>query len=298
MVSALSLGLVAFGCTQNYTVDGDIIENQIITANNLRRDFTDPEFLQSVLDEVNCADSALLGKKIVLAGNYHSKDTTEILLIPFSPKGENYRSSAYSDIANRFILINPTYIKEFTLKNTLNDTASYRPVLQLMLLHEVGHFILHKAGSFDAVSAINSHGLGEQLDETQPEFLTSEKKVEMSADSLAIEMVKQRLRSGSDKCLDIAFSIERIVPGMQFMLAGTRIINDFGKPNKGYLRDPSNDHPNLELRITFMNYFLFPGDSLKQVIDDYLYARTIEPVHRQEFSPHIFQGNVKELKPK
>jgi len=293
VIGWLAVLLFCYSCKQPLPVDGNLVENQIITANNLRRDFTDPDFLQSVLNDVNCADSAVLCKKIVLAEKYHSADTTEILLIPFTPKGDNYRSSAYSDVAQRFVLINPVYIRDFTLKYTLNDTGSFRPVLELMLLHEMGHFLLRKTGAFDVVSNSPGSGLGQQKDNNQPEYLTSVKKVEMSADSLAIDMVKRKLNPKNRACLDIAFSIERIVPGMQFMLAGRRAIDHFGAPDEGFLHEPSNDHPNLELRITFMNYFLFPGDSLKAMIDNYLYDRTVAPVHRQEFDPKIFQGQEK-----
>ena len=287
--------LLIFSCRQPLPVNGNQVENQIITANNLRRDFTNPDFLQSVLDEVNCADSAMLKKKIVLSDKYHSGDTTEILLIPFTPKGDNYKSSAYSDVAHRYILINPIYIRDFTLKYTLNDTSSFRPVLELMLLHEAGHFLLRKTGYFDVVSDRQGNGLGEQKSNSQPEYLTAVKKVEMSADSLAIDMVKRRLKPENHSCLDIALSIERVVPGMQFMMAGRRAIDNFGAPDEGFLHDPSNNHPNLELRITFMTYFLFPTEERKQMIDNYLYNRTVAAVHRQEFDPQIYQGKEKIL---
>jgi hypothetical protein len=192
-------------------------------------------------------------------------------------------------------LLNPGFIKEFTLKNTLNDSISFQPVLKLMLLHEVGHFILKKGGAFDAVNGTNIGLTGERTDDTQPEFITSLKKVELSADSLAIDLVKRKLRSNLGSCLNIAFDIERVVPGMQFQMAGRRMIDNFGATQVGFLHDPSNEHPNLELRVTYMDYFLYPSAQLKQMIDNYIYDRTVAPVHRQEFDPRIFQGTEKKI---
>jgi hypothetical protein len=212
------------------------------------------------------------------------------------PNGEALRSSAFSDIKNRFVLLNPAYIRGFTVKNSLSGAGSFKPVLELMLLHEIGHFILGKQGAFDQVASATGKGTGQQVDNTQPEFLTTIKKVELSADSLAIDIVKRRLKPTSRSCLDAAFDIQTIVPGMQFQISGRRMIDNFGAKDIGFLHDPSSDHPNLELRITFMNYFLHPTDSLRLMIDGYIYNRTVAPVHNQEFDSRIFQGKEKELK--
>ncbi|GAA4326105.1 hypothetical protein GCM10023149_28730 [Mucilaginibacter gynuensis] len=281
------------GCRHKPELDGNAIENQIIKEADIRRAFPDLQLLKEILTDVNCADSALLGKKIVLADEYHSKDTTEILLIPFQPNGKNYQSSAYSNINGRYILINPEYILDFTRKYSLNADSSFRPVLELMLLHEVGHFLLRKNGYFDKLNGTGIK-LGQQRSDSEPEFMTMVKKIELSADSLAIDMVKRKLTSKTQPCLNIAMSVQLIIPGMQFMISGRRMIDRFGESNIQFLHDPSNDHPNLELRVIFMNYFLNPNDGLKQMIDDYIYERTVAPVHRQEFDPKIFNEQEKD----
>ena len=296
LIRLTTLALFVASCRNAQPTDGRLIEAQILSANNLNKDYATPTFLQGIVDDVNCADSVLLRKKLVLADHFNSSDTNEILLIPYVPNANSYKSSAYSDINNRFVLMNPTYIREFTLKNTLSsDTSSFKPVLELMLLHEMGHFILKKEGAFDLLLGSSHTSTGQQTYNTQPEFLTSVKKVELSADSLAIEMVKKKLNDVSSNCLGIAFDVELIIPGMQFQLSGRRMIDRFGSNDVGFLHDPSNDHPNLELRISFMNYFLFPTDSLRQMIDDYLYNRTVVPVHRQESDPRLFQAQEKKL---
>lgn len=287
--------LFIVGCTDKRPPDGSFVENQILAGYDLAKDYSDAPLLQKLIEDINCADSAILGKRMVLAQEFHSWDTTEILLIPFISNGQTLKSSAYSDIANRYILINPGYIRLFALQNTINDTTAYVPVIELMLLHELGHFILNKPGAFDRITDSSQSKIGEQQSASQPEFLTEIKKTELSADSIAIALAKKRLEDKDRNCLDIAFDLEILVPGMQFQLAGRRIIDNFGSRDINFLHDPSNDHPNLELRVTFMNYFLFPNDSLKQMIDDYLYNRTVAPVHRQEFDPIIYQGSDKRL---
>ena len=276
-------------------MDGADVQRQVLTANDLFEDNKSTSELKEIIADVNCADSAVLKRRLVLEDDFHSGDTTEILVIPFSSNNKELRSDAFSNITNRFILVNPSYIKEFTAKYTLNDTISFRPVIELMLLHEVGHFILGKEGAFDQLGSV-SRKTGQQKSNSQPEYITSLKKIELSADSLAIDIVKRSLKPNNKKCLDIAFDVERVVPGMQFQLSGRRMIDNFGSREIGFLHDPSSDHPNLELRVTFMNYFLFPSDSLKQIIDDYIYNRTVAPVHRQEFDPQIFQGKEKTIK--
>jgi hypothetical protein len=295
-IKLLALVLFLCQCSNEKRPDGFAVELQILHDNNLSKDYSDPLLLEEAIKDINCSHASVLRKKIVLAKEYHAGDTNSILLIPFISNGSTFKSSAYSDVENRFILISPSYIRDFTVKNTLNDTLAFSPVLKMMLLHEVGHFLLNKSGSFDKIESRPATGLGEQTrDDTQPVFLTADKKLELAADSLAMDIVKRKLAGRDYTCLGAAFDIQRIVPGMQFQLAGMRIIENFGSRSINYLHDPSNDHPNLELRVTFMNYFLFPSDTLRQMIEDYLYDRTVAPVHRQEFDPRIFQGQEKIL---
>jgi hypothetical protein len=159
-----------------------------------------------------------------------------------------------------------------------------------MLLHEAGHFILKTTGAFDAIG-------DNKPDNSRPEYLTTVKKTELACDSLAIDLVKSNLTNNSISCKSIGFDVQLIIPGMQLNLAGRRMIDNFGAKQIGFLHDPSNTHPNLELRITFMNYFLNRTDALRQMIDDYIYNRTVAPVHNQEFDPRIYQGQKKNSTP-
>ena len=288
------LACIVASCHHDKPPDGLQVELQLLSDNHLSKDYSNLASLEQAISDVNCADSAVLRKKIVLAKDFRSWDTSQILLVPFVSDGVSFKSSAYSDVKNRFIFISPAYIRQFTLKNTLNDSLAYAPVLKLMLLHEAAHFLLNRSGAFDELSASPTK-TGQQRYDTEPEFLTSVKKLEMSADSLAIDIVKRKLASKDYNCLGAALDIQLVLPGMQFQLAGTRIIENFPSNSSSFLHDPSNDHPNLELRVTFMNYFLYPSDSLRQMIDDYLYNRTVAPVSRQLTDPRIFQGDEKKL---
>jgi hypothetical protein len=294
IISLLAGMSLLCSCTEKKKLTGKEVENKLLQENNLLHDITHYDLLRKLCTEINCADSALLSKKIVLSDQYDPSDTNQILLMPFIAGGPAFKSSAYSDIHSRFILVNPGYIREFTSNNTLGDTASFIPVLQLMLLHEVGHFILEKDGAFDSIIA-NGGLIGQQISNSEPEYLTELKKTELAADSLAISLVKKSLDFRKSSCITNAFNIELIVPGMQFQLAGTRMIENFGSNHIDFLRDPSTTHPNLELRITFMNYFLTESDTLKMLIDNYLYNRTVTPVHRQEYDLRINQQKEKIL---
>ena len=56
-----------------------------------------------------------------------------------------------------------------------------------------------------------------------------------------------------------------MLPGMAFQIFGLRTLEAFGNPIKIF-RDPSPSHPNMELRVAFMNYFLYPTPERKQMI--------------------------------
>lgn len=269
-------------------VDGLEIERQILTEKDLSKDRTKLSLLKEIISDINCADSSILGKKIVLAEQFHSEDTTEILLIPYSAAGMSLTSYAYSDVSTRVILFNISSIYNFTLKNTLGDSSSIKPVMTLMLLHEIGHFLIGQNGLFDSIQPMNEK-LGEQKSPVEPQYLTKAKKLELKVDSLAISLLQKGVNFKNTSCIFSFMDVQRILPGMQFQLSGMRMIENFGSPQSSFLPDPSSTHPNMELRISFMNYFLYPTAERKALIDDYIYNRTSGAVHLQELAPWINQ---------
>ena len=229
-------------------------------------------------------------------------DTTTILVIPFGAKLRDMKSSAYSDIKNRFILLGPALVNRFVKRTALNDSSSTPAIIMLLLLHELGHFAVGKEGAFDRLESSEEDEwtdekkseLGEQKMDTEPEYLTSHKRIELACDSSAMAMIKPHLLNVKEMdCYNTAFNVQLVLPGMGFKLFGTRMIGQFGSTAINLLRDPSNTHPNMELRIAFMNYFLSGREDQRKMIDDYLYDREVAPVHRQEMDPRIFQGERK-----
>ncbi|WP_430405245.1 hypothetical protein [Fluviicola sp.] len=272
----------------NEKIDGPEIEMQILEEKNLGKDFSKLHLLKEILTDINCINSSMLGKKIVLAEEFHSEDITEILLIPYRADGLSLTSYAYSDVSSRVILFNISSIYDFTLKNTLGDSSSIKPVMTLMLLHEIGHFMIGKNGLFDSLTPVNLN-LGEQKSQLEPQYLSKAKKIELTADSLAISLVKDGVKSKNTSCIFSLMDVQRILPGMQFQLAGMRMIQNFGSAQSDFLPDFSSTHPNMELRISYMNYFLFPTPERKELIDNYIYNRTSGAVHLQELAPWINQ---------
>lgn len=287
--------LLGMAACRDVKKEAAAFENAVLGREALARDTSLDSLLGRTLEGINCIAGAYLGKKLVFADAFDPKDTTHILLIPYSPLGDELKSAAYSNVEGRYILLQPRQVKSFTRINALNPDTGLEGTLSLVLLHELGHFKLNKEGAFDRPAPYNT-ALGEMRMNTRPEYLTALKRVELSADSVAVALVKQAARARDRSlaaCFSAATDVQLALPGMEFQVFGTRLIGDFGGPS--ILRDPNSTHPNLELRLAFMNYFLNPTLEKKQMIDHYLYDREVAPVHRQEFDPRIFQGIEKRL---
>ncbi|MEP6554605.1 MAG: hypothetical protein ABJB11_13745 [Ferruginibacter sp.] len=50
-----------------------------------------------------------------------------------------------------------------------------------------------------------------------------------------------------------------------------------------------------EVRLAFMNYYLYSNAEKRQQIDDYLYEREVAPINRQMNDPRIYKGEGKKL---
>ena len=290
----LIISVFTWGCSEKKPT-GQEYASEVLSQLGIYQDTTDNNILTHVMAEVNCLSAEVGGKRVVLEDKFIYGDTNLILLIPYSTMLKDLSSPAFSEISNHYIIINPTFIRKFAKESLLNDTTGLPALFKLILLHELGHFKLGFNGAYDAPEIKrNNLNLGEQKMDTEPEYLTTVKRREMSVDSMAILMVKKGLSSKDMNCLSPALDVEIMLPGMSFQLFGIRLLDQFGQPNK-ILRDPSPSHPNMELRVAFMNYFLMPNDQLKEMIDDYLYNREVAPVHQQEIDPRIYQGTEKIL---
>ncbi len=51
---------------------------------------------------------------------------------------------------------------------------------------------------------------------------------------------------------------------------------EFGTQTPGLIRDHNWTHPNIELRMVFMNYYLNPDKQKREQKDNYLYNRELQ----------------------
>ncbi|MEI9921877.1 MAG: hypothetical protein WDO14_24260 [Bacteroidota bacterium] len=285
--------LLASGCggkrDQRFGKD---LESAVLTTHGFARTTMHDSLFTAVMNELNCI-AKRNGKRFVFAKDFERGNDSLIMIVPIRSPFSNIKSSAFSNIRSRYILINPDYLIDFAQRSLLSDSTDWNRVTCLILLHELGHFKLKKMGAFDSLSSAPASMLGQQLLDTEPEYLTANKKIELSVDSTAVSMIKDLPGFNNMDCFNVAADLQRILPGMQFQLFG-----HFAQLTLGgvrMLRDPSPSHPNMELRITFMNYYLFDNPQSRQLIDDYLYEREVAPIHRQETAPYINQDKVKNI---
>lgn len=258
---------------------------------------TDAE-IEKIIDGLNILTRQNAKKYFTLASNYKTNDANQILIVPFRKKSQGATPTAFSSIQDNLVFICPLQIKEFVLKNSISDSTDITGYLGLILLHELGHFSLKISGSFDE-SILSDRGeiatIGEQDLGTDPVVLNLQKRLELKIDSLAVESIRKGIKIMEGTCSGTCFSIEFAITNAQFNFMGRRIIKNFGTAKGKTILDESWTHPNLELRLAFMNYYLNPTIEQWNQINDYLYQREIAPILLQETDPRIFQGRKKLL---
>jgi hypothetical protein len=117
--------------------------------------------------------------------------------------------------------------------------------------------------------------------------------LELKVDSIAVQLVKKGVKITDGNCFSVCMSIQLAISGAEFILFGKRLLENFGSGTPKLIRDKNWTHPNIELRLAFMNYYLNPTPEKQSQIDDYLYQREVEPIHKQETDPRIYQGQEK-----
>jgi hypothetical protein len=272
------------------------ISTNYLIENGFIPDHTIDKKLNDVIKGINLLARNKLNKEFVLDQDYNPSDSNQILVVPFRRKMEIGTVSAFSSIKDRLVFISPLQIKKFVESNSLNDNADISGYLGIILLHELSHFSLRISGSYDETSGEpeeQESKIGGQNMGTEPILMTSKKRLELKVDSLAVELVKSGIKVTDGDCFHTCLNIELAINGAEFMLFGKRLIENFGTTTPKMIRDNSWTHPNLELRLAFMNFYLNPTLEKQRQIDDYLYEREVEPVHRQEINPLIFHGERK-----
>jgi len=265
---------------------------------NYVADHTIDDELDALVPGLNCIAAKGESKRyFVLEKDYVQSDTNQILIVTFRLTVGKVTPSGFSDLANRIVFICPPQISSFVQVNSLSSTSDLSGYLGIVLLHELGHFITGISGNFDEANNEPSKKsrLGEQDMNTTPQYLTYAKKRELQVDSLAVQMLKKSLVNPTTACLLSATGIQLAINGAEFMQFGNRILGNFGTLTPSMIKDQAWSHPNIELRLAFMNFHIHPTLEKKQQIDEYLYEREIAPVIRQSTDPRIFQGDQKNL---
>lgn len=289
--------LVLESCS-NKNFNKDIAANYLVEKGWVE-DHTIDIKIKEVLEGINMMAFQKINKQFVLEDKYNPTDSGQILIIPFRKKNGIGTISAFSSIENRLVFVCPLQIKEFIVSNSLSDSADMSGILGIILLHELCHFSLRISGSFDEnleAPKKQTSELGELDMGTEPVLMTSQKRLELNVDSLAIEMVKKGIRNTEGNCFNTCLNIELALGGAEFMLFGKRTIEEFGNSKPKMIHDKSWSHPNIELRLAFMNYYLNPTLEKLNQIDNYLYQREVEPIHRQETDVRIYQDERESIK--
>ena len=209
--------------------------------------------------------------EIKLSGDfdYHRKE--EILLIPLTPYSKNI--SASSNIDYRFILLNPDYINTIMYEVML-DTDVFKDIVLLLIIHELCHFELGKSGQFDEIitKSINDN---RSLNGDNYSNFNESKLLELKVDSLAVSYIQKASLSNNKNVFSISNSLKKQLKILEASVAIDRITNFYGTPNSNVLNDLSKTHPNFELRLAFMNYYMNPSESKKRMLDKFIEEREI-----------------------
>ena len=290
------LGLfLTVGCRKAQT--GKQRQQEVLHASGLVEEVLYTQAIGAALPGIGRIAQATMGRHLQLAANYAPADTSAILVIPCFSTGQQLASTAYSNVPERYILLNPRAIEAYLKATGLDVTTDEKAVVSLMLMHELGHFKLRKVGAFDFMSpsGASSSVLGEQKDDLTPINMTTQKRLELAVDSTAVALLKLPAVNTDPISFSTKVDVQLVLPKLAYWLTGLRVIGNFGLPTISVLRDPSPSHPNMELRATFMSYYFSPTPTGRQLIDDYLYAREVEPLNRQAQDPRIFQEREKVL---
>lgn len=252
-------------------------------------DHTVSDTIKLLLPQLNQIAKQFTHLYFVDEDGYDAADSNQILLIPFRKKNEIGVSSGYSDIGHRIVFICPPQINEFVRSNSFSDTFSISGYLGIILLHEIGHFITKIPGSFDECD--DSTFDTSQKYNKDPIYMTSIKKKELKVDSVAIEMVKTGLKSSDAFCFNSCMDMQLAIVNAEFMLKTKRNLENFGHfqdYNPYLLKDKTWTHPNLELRIAFMSYYLNPSEEKLSQLNEYLFQREIAPLIKYPLVPDIY----------
>lgn len=248
--------------------------------------------LDTLIFQLNCVVEET-GYYFSKTSNLVKGDQKQILIVPYRSRQAN-SNTGFSVLEDRLVFISSKRIKDFVRTHSLSDSLNVNGYLSMVLLHELGHIVLQLPSGTSQEETRSQ--LGEQrMDELEPQVLTAQKRNELKIDSLAITWVEKSTTKTKAGCFDCVFDIQLALNGAEFIVFGLRKIENFGSPNTDLLIDPTNAHPNFELRLAFMNYYLNPSDLKREMIDNFLYNRIEGALWRQGHDPRVNQSREKFL---
>jgi len=250
-------------------IKGEEYESDIVRQLGVRNHEFDTSFIE-LLPQINeLMKEVGSDLKIKLSSDFDFQRKEEILLIPLIPFSKNI--SASSNIGCRFILINPDYINTIIYEIML-DPDVFKEIVLLIIIHELCHFEMGKSGKFDEIITESINGNRILNADNYPNFNES-KLLELKVDSLAVSYIQKASKSKNKTVFSICNSLKKQLGILEASVAIDRITNFYGTPNFNVLNDLSKTHPNFELRIAFMNYYINPTESKKKMIDKFLEER-------------------------
>jgi len=174
-------------------------------------------------------------------------------------------------IGTAYVVVDASEIPK--LADTLSGNFSSRSeldnerLLTICLLHEAGHI-------FHGDSGVGIMGLaGDQFNDTA----AAEKELELRADRFAARQISEAM---DEQFPSSRFTAAAMLPvelqNVSFNLTGRRLIDNFGKstlrPREVFF-DDSLTHPNLELRMLLLNYFIFPTEERAVMVEEFQRSR-------------------------
>lgn len=262
--------LSLFSC--NRSIKGEDYEAAILQQLGLRNHEFDSVFVE-LLPQINALVKESGSKiEIKLSKDFHYENKNEILVIPITAFAK--KISASSNLEYRFILINPEYINSIIYEIMLDGNV-FREIAAVLLMHEFCHFELGKPGLFDEIVSTAINNDSENISYRNSSF-NEEKILELKVDSLAVNYLKIGSESKNETCSLFSNLIIKQLRILEATVAIERITNFYDTEDFLFLNDLSKSHPNFELRLAFMNYYLNPSDAKKRMLDRFIEVREIK----------------------
>lgn len=207
----------------------------------------------SVDSSLTTVNQILKDKGVRLSGDWsvYQPDKSDITVLFVRPEGLPNGTIAQSDVVNKVIFISSDWkVQARKIFGDYSRLVSSFLTLTVVLLHETGHIVKYNV-------PIQSYITIDSLRLAHPDQMIHE----LYADIYASNAIKSSKQPVAIKLRDQLFLLEQIVDAnYDFEYGqGATILSDMARDHNKRYKDNGYDHPNLNLRLAFMNYFLLPS---------------------------------------